>query len=45
MLVGLHVPTNLYIASLTLTLRKYMYSILCERAERASLENFGIITF
>ena len=43
MLVGLHVPTNLYIASLTLTLRKYMYSILCERAERASLENFGII--
>ena len=36
MLVGLHVPTNLYIASLTLTLRKCMYSI-CERAERASL--------
>ena len=41
MLVGLHVPTNLYIASLTLTLRKCMYSI-CERAERASLENFGL---
>ena len=43
MLVGLHVPTK-YIASLTLTLRKCMYGI-CERAEQASLENFGIITF
>ena len=39
MLVGLHVSTNLYIASLSLTLRKSIYST-CERAERASLENF-----
>ena len=44
MLIGLHVPTHLYIASLTLTIRKCMYSI-CERAEQASLENVGIITF